>query len=279
MIADALGPGRSEKKQVRVAKREQQPSEERVRHHTPGSERQEQFHIFNHDHEQSRGRTGPPAFRDNFHWAGQLFQTVERESPEIHGVRVKGMAKGRYQVSVTAGLQDSQDLTHHLLRVPDVFEDCVALHARKQIIGERQLLCIRDGVDSGDAYQVYIDVAGNDAARTSQVKIPAAEGEVGGLGGIHDEGSGRLQNPKQAIEPMAGSSGAILCLERTFRSGLGHGARRSLVQNNYNCTPGPRQVVGCFHLGVGGSSGTTVSVLFPAYVKGGGRPLVIGLHA
>ena len=194
-----------EQPQIQVSQREQDPSADAVRHDAPGAEREQQFHVFNEEHQESGGGSGAPAFGDylerRLRTRRKILQPVQREAPVIARILVKGMAERRDQVNVAAGRGDADDFAEHRAGIGDVFQHRIAFHAREDAGGKRQVFGIGGHVHAGDGQQVEIDVAVNGAAGSADVEIPAPERKIRGLGGIQEDGQGRLEQAAQAGQP------------------------------------------------------------------------------
>ncbi len=105
---------------------------------------------------------------------------------------MKGMTKGRYKVNVSTWRQNAADFAQNPFGITDVFQNRITFHPLKSIRREWQLLRIRNHVDTGNRKQVDVDVALNRTARTTDIQVPPAKGEVRGLGWIHHEGVRRM---------------------------------------------------------------------------------------
>src|SRR5271156_4355324 len=90
-----------------------------MRERSPGSERQQKFHVFDADNQQGRCGSGAPPFGDYFHSTGQFLQSIQRESPIVFWVLVKWMTERSHQMRVAARSQDTTDLAHDLRRLPN----------------------------------------------------------------------------------------------------------------------------------------------------------------
>ena len=67
---------------------------------------------------------------------------------------------------------------HDLFRIPDVFENRIALHTLENAGRKRHLLRIRGDVDALYGEQVEIDIALHDAACPADVQIPSAKRKI-----------------------------------------------------------------------------------------------------
>ena len=111
-------------------------------------------------------------------------------------------------MDVSTRREHPANLCHDEFGIANMFQDGVALHAGEDRGGKRELLGISRDVDPVNCEEVQIHVAWDLPAGT-QVKVPAAERKIEGLGRIRHERCRRFQEAKETVAPSAGISLAI----------------------------------------------------------------------
>ena len=101
--------------------------------------------------------------------AVQLFQTIDCEPPVVARIFVERMAERRHQVRIASGRQHARDLTHYLLRIADVLQHRIALHAREDTARKRKAFGIRHNVDARRREQIDVYVAGRRATCAADI--------------------------------------------------------------------------------------------------------------
>jgi hypothetical protein len=199
VVAEALGALGLEQPEVEVAQWKQQPAEGEMGGGAPPAPGQQELNKLECKNEPGGGGAGAPARGDDFEITGEQPQTGGRKAAVVLGIAVVGMAEGHDQMGIAAGREHALDFLNDARGIDDVFEHGIAFDARKDVIGKRQRMRIGLHVDAGRREEIEIDVAGDAAARTADIEVPAAEGEVERLPGIGPEGSGRLEQAAQAF--------------------------------------------------------------------------------
>src|ERR1700738_2794562 len=104
---------------------------------SPGAPGKPELHVFQKKDQHRGGGTCPPSFGYH-HQIGtkQQLQAVQRESPVVSRVLMKGMAEWCYEMRVPARRQHPRNLANHLLGTANVLEKRITLHALKQVGAE-----------------------------------------------------------------------------------------------------------------------------------------------
>ena len=112
-------------------------------------------------------------------------------------------------MDVPARREHAADLGHDQFGIADMLQNGIALHARKDCGGKRQLLGIGRDVDQGNCEEIQMRVAWDLSSGAAHIKVPAAKRKTEWFGRIRYEGCRRFQETKETAAPSAGISLAI----------------------------------------------------------------------